>query len=296
MTTTRRASLCLVLVTACSDGGTTRTELTVHSLQNTGMGTLREFSRRTGTAAEMGEPERPPDDGGMIIPDPGGECPFYEYREEHTVVVGADGQIVSETFVYCSRCLPDDGSTIGEETCVEEPILPPDVICTDSSDGMSYCYECVADDGTIVDGACYPIEPEPPSPDDCFAKICEADPFCCEAGWDATCDELLGQLCLPDGSMDPGGPATCEEELCRLDPYCCEVEWDRLCDVERAEVCGCDDTSMPPPDEPPPPDDCTVTFCDVAPDCCNGAWDETCDATLREICNGPSDGSVPTMP
>src|SRR5262245_1014188 len=98
----RSAAPCLLFLASCSDAGTTRTEITVHSLQNTGRGTLREYSRRIGTAGEsgdqLGDPARPPADGGLIIPDPGGECPFFEYREEHTVVVDAAGQIVSETY------------------------------------------------------------------------------------------------------------------------------------------------------------------------------------------------------
>ena len=230
----------------------------------------------------------------MIVPDPGGECPFFEYREEHTVVVDAEGQIVSESFRYCSRCVDAAGNTIGEESCVEEPLLPPDVTCSESSDGMTSCYQCVAPDGTVVDGACDPGGEEPPPPDDCFAQLCEADAFCCEAGWDATCDQLLGQLCVPMDPTGPMDPGMCARDLCTIDPYCCEVEWDRLCDLEQTEVCGCDPGQEPPPEEPPP-DDCVVRFCDAAPSCCAMAWDEACDATFREIC-GAADGTDPSMP
>ena len=159
----------------------------------------------------MSEPERPPDDGGMIVDDPGGECPFSEYREEHTVVVDSEGNIVSETWRYCFRCIDAEGNTIGEEECFEDPMIPPDVVCYEYSDGASYCYECVDGEGNVVDSACYPVEDPPPPPEDCWAELCLRDPFCCEGGWDETCDLELRELC--------GDPMEPPPE----DPFCCEA-------------------------------------------------------------------------
>jgi hypothetical protein len=290
----KRASLLMLCAAVgCSDEGSGRTDVTLHKLQNTGRGFMREIAVSHGTVGGvMNGPERPPDDGGMILPDPGGECPFYEYREEHTVVVDAEGNIVSETWSFCTRCIDADGTTIGEEVCVSEPVLPPDVICTEYSDEYTYCYECVDASGVVVDGACYPIdEPPPPPPDDCLARLCSVDPFCCEGGWDEICDEEL-RLCEAPPT-EPTDPGCCESQVCELDPYCCEVAWDCRCDALAAEVCGGGGGGMEPPYPEPPVDDCFARFCEVAPSCCEMIWDETCDATLLEICGDGTGGGEP---
>jgi hypothetical protein len=233
----------------------------------------------------------------MIIPDPGGECPYLEYREEHTVVVDAEGNIVSETFTFCTRCLDADGNTIGEEVCVEEPILPPHVYCYEYTDGMNYCYECVDSAGNVVDSACYPIEEPPPPPDDCFARLCELDPFCCEVGWDDICEEELALLCgggEPPPTPDPG---CCEAQVCEIDPYCCEVAWDCRCDALAADLCnggGGGDPGDPPPE--PPPDDCVLRFCEAAPECCESTWSTDCEALYNEMCGAPDDPGEPRVP
>ena len=289
----RATLLALCAAVGCSDEGRTSTDVTLHKLQNTGRGFMREISRSHGTAGgTMSEPDRPPDDGGMIFDDPGGECPFLEYREEYTTVVDAEGNIVSQTWSYCTRCLDADGNTIGEEVCFSEPVLPPDVVCTEYSDEYTYCYECVDSSGMVVDGACYPIEEPPlPPPDDCYARLCEVDPFCCEGGWDEICEEEL-RLCDAPPPV-PEDPLCCESQVCSVDPYCCEVAWDCRCDALAADICGGGgggmDPGEPPPDEPPI-DDCFARFCEAAPSCCEMIWDESCDATLLKICGDGSGG------
>jgi hypothetical protein len=204
----RSAAVVLLCVSVgCSDEGTRQSTVTLHTLRDTERGFLREISRQSGPAeGPMGEPERPPDEGGMIVPEPGGECPFFEYREEHTVVVDAEGNIVSETWSFCSRCVDAEGATIGEEVCYEEPILPPEVVCREWDDGMAYCYECVDSTGTVVDAACYPKEePPPPDPGCCDSDVCAFDPYCCDVEWDRLCELEREQLCggRPDDPTIP---------------------------------------------------------------------------------------------
>jgi hypothetical protein len=102
--------------------------------------------------------------------------------------------------------------------------------------------------------------------DACAASVCAADPYCCQAAWDATCvgevTSICNQSCTaqPDAGADGGDggvtPSTCTHALCALgsallptcdpcatqlcaaDPYCCQVGWDATCVGEVSSICG----------------------------------------------------------
>ncbi len=93
----------------------------------------------------------------------------------------------------------------------------------------------------------------------CCLAVCEQDPSCCEAIWDASCATTATTICpgAPGCAPDPSvtGPcfephefpgcddATCCAPVCAQDPWCCAVAWDALCAHAAIDICApCDPT------------------------------------------------------
>ena len=81
--------------------------------------------------------ENPPDDGCLIMEEPGdpGDCPIMSYTETHSVTVDADGNVLAETWQVCTQCFDETGVALGDPECFDEPPLPPDVYCEEYDGG-----------------------------------------------------------------------------------------------------------------------------------------------------------------
>jgi len=147
----------------------------------------------------------------------------------------------------------------------------------------------------------------------CCDKVCNADPFCCDAAWDANCvllakgDPLANPpklgLCPPPACGDTqSGPCctahttpacddfVCCTAVCQGDPFCCDTAWDESCASSARQkpecncVSECGDAcagSCCFPHSTPLCDDeaCCTAVCAVDPFCCSlagGAWDTIC--------------------
>jgi Cys-rich repeat protein len=113
--------------------------------------------------------------GGIIMPEPG-DCPVMSWMETHTVTVDSSGNVISETWQVCTQCYEADGTTpIGDQTCTDEPPVPPMEECTDepSPDPTLACYVCKDPDGSIIDEECYPLPVACTTDADCPAgQVC----------------------------------------------------------------------------------------------------------------------------
>lgn len=226
---------------------------------------------------------------GVVLPDPGfpDECARLQYREIHTVLVDASGELVSETFEFCTQCFGVDGTALGPEECTNEPITPPDSTCWEegSPDGGT-CYICVSPDGSVIDdGGSLP----PPPPDDCRVAFCEARPDCCPTGdsdspWVETCDLDLISWCVPPSPEEPPPPDDCLAMLLEVEPSC-ETAWSPDCDALFDELCF-----LPEPE--PAPDDCFTRLLELDPRC-ESEWSEDCDALYNDLCALPPTDPCP---
>lgn len=136
-----------LLLAACASETTTRDYRTRHLDDSDKDGLLEE--------------KDPSEDGYIIMPNPG-DCPLMEWTEIHTVVVDADGNVVSETWEVCTQCFDEAQNPVGEKVCYEEPPFPLDLICEeyDGGDPNLTCYRCVTPAGELWIDDCYqkPIE------------------------------------------------------------------------------------------------------------------------------------------
>lgn len=185
LTTTALLSAALGLVTACADDQTTSWDH-VRRLHDADHDNLLEEEN----------------EGGLIMPEPG-DCPIMEWREIHTVTTDAEGNILSETFTVCTQCFAEDGAAIGEETCYDEPPMPPELICEeyDSGDPTLVCYRCLTPDGELYIDECYALPVECASDADCpEGQVC----YLYDTGWgmgeDRDGDGMPDQA-PPDGDM-----------------------------------------------------------------------------------------------
>ncbi len=107
--------------------------------------------------------------------------------------------------------------------------------------------------GNYCNGSCLIVHEKPFCSDPfCCTAVCEADPSCCQLGWDFNCVEYAYQRCArgcgiaESGSCryphkNPGcNNAICCEAICAQDPYCCQAEWDSTCAQEalKRPICG----------------------------------------------------------
>lgn len=131
--------------------------------------------------------------------------------------------------------------------------------------------------------------------DDCTAKVCAKDAYCCESSWDGLCIAKASELCQKcnenAGKCDHavcavGGPLKtdcepCVAEVCTGDDYCCKTAWDALCVDKAADACECGKTCDH--------DACTMggplkkscsettqAVCAEDAYCCGTAWDVLC--------------------
>jgi Cys-rich repeat protein len=157
--------------------------------------------------------EREGEDGPIIIPEPG-DCPVMEWRETHTVLTDSNGEVISESWQVCTQCFEKDGTTpIGEESCTDEPPVPPDVICEEypSTDPTQVCYRCTTPDGTVVEDSCAQLPVECTTDKDCpDGEICyldivvPVDPGCGDGGETPPPPPPVGYCAAPD--TDPCHP------------------------------------------------------------------------------------------
>jgi hypothetical protein len=80
---------------------------------------------------------------------------------------------------------------------------------------------------------------------DCVTAICDADPYCCNTEWDATCVGEVDALCSPGCGGGGGGGCAhdecvagaaldaacsdCAYAVCSADSFCCSSTWDSQC-------------------------------------------------------------------
>jgi hypothetical protein len=172
----------------------------------------------------------------------------------------------------CERCENDVCNLLQDRYCCD---VYWDAICDGNAQTVCDC--CPGQDP----GVCiYPHmgDPGPPWPlpchccdqlpttvgchcPECSQTVCEIDPSCCTASWDADCNSLAEEhcTCCPGqnpglcpsmlacnccnkaGEMTPGCfdcPA-CEDAVCAVEPFCCVVVWDPICDDEAKSRCTC---------------------------------------------------------
>lgn len=90
----------------------------------------------------------------------------------------------------------------------------------------------------------------------CAAKVCAADPFCCNNQWDfyclsgpngawnlcpeLGCPKCAHDLCSAGAPLDPGLCDPCVAQICApdKDPFCCANTWDSVCVEEVSSICG----------------------------------------------------------
>jgi hypothetical protein len=165
----------------------------------------------------------------------------------------------------------------------------------------------------------------------CCARVCQTDPYCCQAGWDAVCVGIAAanpSLCvrIECGDFVAGSPcfahpnpASNEQSCCEAvcfgplsgpfapDPYCCNTEWDLNCvDIARSVPdCGCGFSCGDPcagdccqPHDNPSCNDlvCCTAVCDIDPYCCDVVWDAVCAQVARDTCNSPGNPQTGTPP
>jgi hypothetical protein len=132
--------------------------------------------------------------------------------------------------------------------------------------------------------------------DDCTAKVCAGDSYCCDTTWDGLCLGKASQLC---GKCTEGKEGTCEHSacavgtalksgctecvttVCQKDPTCCTDSWDAYCAGLGAEECECGKTCDHEPCEQGTAlskscSETTKSVCADDPYCCNTTWDVFC--------------------
>lgn len=142
----------------------------------------------------------------------------------------------------------------------------------------------------------------------CCGTTCDADPFCCDIVWDATCAAEATGLCTGSfetcaagaGSCAGGhadGDAGCEDvdccnTVCEQDPFCCVDTWDDICATTALSACfltcgansgGC---FVPGGNGTPGCDNqtCCETVCTADPFCCETEWDTSCTDSANTDC------------
>jgi hypothetical protein len=131
--------------------------------------------------------------------------------------------------------------------------------------------------------------------DDCTAKVCAKDSYCCDTNWDGLCLGKASELCqkcndnagmCDHAACAVGGPlkADCEPcvaEVCKTDDYCCKTNWDALCVNAAADACECGKTCDHEPCVAGGPlkkscNETTKAVCADDPYCCGTFWDILC--------------------
>jgi len=144
---------------------------------------------------------------------------------------------------------------------------------------------------------CVTGEAMDPSCNACVSSICNADPFCCQTSWDATCvgevDTLCDGQCSGGGcshdECSQGGPledgcSDCVTDVCNADAFCCNTDWDATCVGEADSICGicgggnaCAHSECQtggPLDEGC--SNCAAAVCGADDFCCTTEWDSMC--------------------
>lgn len=204
-----------------------------------------------------------------------------------------------------------------DTVCSEDPLC-----CSTSWDFV--CVEiavrrCASQCGMRDAGNCFSDRDLPGcSQGDCCARICQKDPVCCTASWDAACVAAANSkdnedVCLLPQCGDPDAGSPCEpydgpasssesccEAVCKIDSYCCDVEWDISC-VEFARTqtdCGCAFECGDPcggsccsahENAGCSDGDCCKLVCAQDSFCCDSQWDVSCAELARQLCDGPND-------
>lgn len=234
-----------------------------------------------------------------------------------------DGICASQAFDLCSNCgSPTAGSpydTNASGSCNDlsccEAVCPADPYCCDVSWDVTCVEVAVVECAGCGDpGAGSPyVDHATPGCDsaDCCLLVCQADVYCCETAWDASCVNQALEDCGNCGSPASGsayvangtpGCASidCCESVCSVEPLCCNVDWDASCATAAIDLCtSCGEADAGSPYEangtPACEDlDCCSTVCAIDADCCDLAWDEDCAALAIENCLGcgnPNAGS-----
>ncbi len=198
-----------------------------------------------------------------------------------------------------------------DRVCAEDPAC-----CTVGWDLA--CVKLVATEcegcGDVFAGSCL-LPHDTPACDDlvCCEKVCAADPFCCQVGWDINCATEAQTMCTPPAQVcgSDGGRTCfvasflpgCEDPVCcaticeLYDTYCCTVQWDAIC-VGEAMVfarlgLGCElptgaegrgNCLVAHPEKGCADLECSTAVCSVEPNCCRIAWDAGCAALAPYVC------------
>ena len=153
---------------------------------------------------------------------------------------------------------------------------------------------------------------------ECEEIVCGVDDFCCELGWDGTCDNLATQLCTcctegctPEGDADgdgvPNGEDNCPADrnsdqsdvdgdgvgdVCDncpddFNPSQADVDGDGIgnpcddCPSDDCEVCNCCNGQAALGCDCQP---CEDLVCAGDPFCCDTLWDTLCNNAAMELC------------
>jgi len=183
----------------------------------------------------------------------------------------------------CGKTDPGGGSgTCDHDVCTEGTPLDPSCsacakeVCAHDGYCCSEAWDnvCVGEVDQYCATKCGGPDPDACSPDictdvnlpaqdpscgDCVAAVCEADPFCCNAGggaWDQYCVDATGEMaaceaqcgggggCAHD-ECETGGPlalgcSDCVDSVCGYDDWCCSNDWDSVCVEEAQDDENCD--------------------------------------------------------
>jgi len=169
---------------------------------------------------------------------------------------------------------------------------------------------CPAPEACPGVGDCFLTHSSPGCKDSsCCNGVCNADPVCCQAEWDATCATVARALCKVPAGTDWNCPCNgscfenhqnggcsdgaCCSIVCNLSPSCCEASWDSDCvSLARGYCCGspgcgsgCNQSCLVPHTEPYCSDPyCCDAICRGDPLCCSATWDALCAAAAVERC------------
>jgi hypothetical protein len=224
-------------------------------------------------------------------------------------------------------CMPDFPSQVGRDGCLSVHASPgcaqrecSNAVC---STDPTCCTEdwdqrCVVLAGALCPapyscpalGRCDAAH-ENPGCDDvaCCNGVCNADPTCCDAAWDADCATIARAICETPAGLpwncpcigdcfsehdNPGcEDGSCCNIVCQLKPSCCTEAWDAECASFASFVCcgpvGCDSGCNGPCTEPhasPFCSDpyCCATVCAQDPLCCSFSWDGLCVEIALQRC------------
>ncbi|MHC5026555.1 MAG: M12 family metallo-peptidase [Planctomycetota bacterium] len=197
-----------------------------------------------------------------------------------------------------------------EQICAADPFCCEsswDSICATTA--IESCFVCnPCGGGKSAGDCCGPNGTPGCEVAECCEQVCAAEPFCCDAEWDAACGRTAllmcavcqpacpsqNDCCLPGDS--PGCNDTeCCELVCSIQPFCCEVEWVPVCANIAVSNCGVCIPECPgdgccfAPNDSPGCDDtaCCAAVCDVQPLCCEVDWDQNCVDSAVEFCFDP---------